>query len=49
MKLFVVRFSSSLEAAAFRRLCVETIKDNRINQFQPAAAFRRLCVETLNL
>ena len=33
--------------AAFRRLCVETVKCNRPKPAKLPAAFRRLCVETL--
>ena len=34
-------------AAAFGRLCVETLTIERLNVEQVAAAFGRLCVETL--
>ena len=35
-----------LQPAAFRRLCVETLLENRLILRVCPAAFRRLCVET---
>ena len=48
MKLKAIRATlASVDPAAFRRLCVETL-DFKIARAQPwPAAFRRLCVETL--
>ena len=37
------------QAAAFRRLCVETIELDLMDEYGMAAAFRRLCVETATL
>ena len=34
--------------AAFRRLCVETLMNQKMKQNIEPAAFRRLCVETLS-
>ena len=38
----------AVEAAAFRRLCVETCRCSNGRDYGGAAAFRRLCVETIN-
>ena len=49
MKLLVVGFAAccvGAAAAAFRRLCVETVGIARHIKDEFAAAFRRLCVET---
>ena len=44
-KLDVVRLSEGA-SAAFRRLCVETIRVAALVAWLASAAFRRLCVET---
>ena len=47
LKLIKSTFTiKSPSAAAFGRLCVETVLVNFVNAFGKAAAFGRLCVET---
>ena len=48
MKLLkVISYLIKILAAAFGRLCVETVLYPTISNFRRAAAFGRLCVETM--
>ena len=40
------RGGAETEPAAFRRLCVETVRTSKERYGRKPAAFRRLCVET---
>ena len=46
MKLLNLKPKNGNQAAAFRRLCIETILPSNVSAPALPAAFRRLCIET---